>query len=392
MADIDKKERYHYLFVHNLLGKFFEELLDFISTNWYERFSTKGSKVIGTYAKTVQLLEDAARLGREQDQPNLPIITLNPSGDFLPSEDGGKFFWRYPNLEPGINLRLNEPIYEDGNVRIVVGFGRYYGEIELIMWLNSVYEFLDVRLLFIQLFGGLERYIYPFWFDSFIVLPSELYFYQYSNSVTGKSYTLDWAGTGATSTLILSTNRQEYVYPVSTKPRFKLTSISDGSTKYGGPDKISEWRLNLSIVYDLEIPTYLILQTDYLVETIKAEIASSAIITETEEISAPDSYTTQLIDKTGVTQEQTFIFYKRYYHTISSSDMTSNQNYIVISLPELVDSQTMALRVFGKWGELAPYDHYIFSQDQTKLLLSKQYVSLKEGDVLILIYYTKEGS
>ena len=59
------------------------------------------------------------------------------------------------------------PIYQDANVTLHAGFMRITGEIELLMLLNSFYEYCDLRMYMLQIFGGTDRWIHPNFFNSF---------------------------------------------------------------------------------------------------------------------------------------------------------------------------------------------------------------------------------
>ena len=76
MADEDKVEtRYHYEFIHNVLGHFYKDTLDYFADYLYPRFTEW--KIIGTYDKAVQYLLQNEKAGRETDQPQKPALILN---------------------------------------------------------------------------------------------------------------------------------------------------------------------------------------------------------------------------------------------------------------------------------------------------------------------------
>ncbi len=168
-------EKYHYTFIHNVFGNFAKNTLDYFTNQFYTRFKYR---VVSTYDKGVEYLNRQAELNREMDMPLLPAIILNPSGDFnlADANTGARQLWRFPNLENGVLFRMYDSIYQDKNIQIVTGFSRFKGELELIILLNSFYEYCDIKVLLIQIFGGVgDRYIYPIVFDSFIILESNLY-------------------------------------------------------------------------------------------------------------------------------------------------------------------------------------------------------------------------
>jgi hypothetical protein len=223
------RERYH--FIHNVFAHFFKDMLDWFSVSIYPRFEYR---VVATYDKGVEYIQKVCQYDRETDKPLYPALILNPSGEFGPADAnaGGRQLWRYPNLAPTFVKRLYDPVYRDANTLVNAAFLRVKGEFELIMLLNSFYEYCDVRLLMINMFGGLDRIIYPTFFSSYIILPESFINYRYSNPYTGLKYKIDWSGADATNKLVKSTARNELVLPLRIKPQISLTGLSDGSTKY----------------------------------------------------------------------------------------------------------------------------------------------------------------
>ena len=143
--------RYMYMFIHNVYANFFKDALDYFSGHLYPRFQYT---VIGTYDKGVEYIIKKCQMdGQETDRPNLPALILNPSGDFDLADaiTTGKQMWRFPNLNPGLVSRLFDPVYKDEQVLITPGFIRIQGDIELLMLLNSFYEYCDVKMLFLQI-------------------------------------------------------------------------------------------------------------------------------------------------------------------------------------------------------------------------------------------------
>ena len=69
-------------------------------------------------------------------------------------------------------------------------------------------------------------------------------------------YKIDWESAGAYNRLVKTIAKDELVLPCNIKPIYKLTSISDGSNRYGGADQLADWRLTATIRYELEIPAF----------------------------------------------------------------------------------------------------------------------------------------
>lgn len=395
------QDKYIYQFIHNVYAEFFSDMLDYFK--WvYPRFEYT---VIGTYQKAVEYITKKIELdGREGDMQNRSSLILNPTGEFTIADGnaGGKQLWRFPNLAPGLALKLFNPIYQDANVEITPGFQRLKGEIELIMLVESFYEYCDLRMYFFNLFGGTERIIEPQFFTSFIVLPEELINYRYINEYTGKDYTLDWEAAGAFQHVVKTTAREELVVPINIKPQISLANIADASTRYGGTDKLPDWRLTATINYEIELPVWMILKSDYLAEGMKFTLSYGSTYSAYNDFQPPegnilfskswdwglgDTPGTILSDATNVTYvtSSDFEFNTRYFHTVTQSDIDSTGD-LDITLPETI-LQPKILIVNSRYGELDYGDHYLIVENGTILRIDTENVTLEVGMILELFVY-----
>jgi len=396
--------RYHYSFIHNVIGHFFKDSLEYFGDYLYPRFQYQ---VMGTYDKAVEYLSKKEQYSREVNKPLLPALILNPSGDMGLAEasSGAKQLFRFPNLAPGLLKRVYEPVYQDQHVQVYPGFMRLKGEIELIMLFDSFYEYFDVRLYLLQMFGGTDRYIYPQYFNSFIILGSDLYNYRYTNDVTGVSYKLDWESAGSYETLVRSTNKEEKVIPCTIKPIFKLTGLGDGSTKYGGT-ALAEWKLTASIEYEIEVASYLVLETDYLAENIQFEIKyGSCYSTYNYDIpvnrtlinyhwdfglDATSSDILTDLEVLDTTSSESYIgdfeFKNRYMHIITQSEIDTGID-IDIDLPEQITNYRLII-VNSRFGEMSYWTHYkIVNSGWTLRLLVDNIENLVAGQCIELFVY-----
>ncbi len=248
----------HHFYINNCLGSFYRGTLNYFS----KEFIKFNYKVIGTYDKAVEFFNKKTETHGIKIPPS---ITLDPSGEFEPEERGGKFLWQYPNLAPAMGAAQFEPIYQDNQMIVTPVFTRFKGTIEIMMWLESIYEYLDLRTLIYIWSGGLNRILRPIPYKSYIILPDEILNYTYSNNVTEQAYQIDWRSTDAVLTLVRNIAQEKVVYPITMNPTYKITGVSDGSEKYGG-DKLAEYRLNLSVEYEIELPTYIHIQSDWKIE------------------------------------------------------------------------------------------------------------------------------
>ncbi|MHA1231508.1 MAG: hypothetical protein ACTSPQ_12755 [Candidatus Helarchaeota archaeon] len=392
-----------YWFIHNVYANFFKDSLDYLSLHLYPRFE---HRVVGTYDKAVEYIIKTCQYEREVDKPMLPAIILNPSGDFELAEGiaGGKQLWRFPNLAPGMIKRIFDPVYQDRNVEVNVGFIRIQGDMEVLMLLNSFYEYCDLKMLLLQIFAGIDRWIYPQYFTTFIILPEELVNYKYKNPYTGFTYKLDWSSAGAYNKLVKTIASNELVIPCKIKPIYKLSGFNDASTRYGGVDQLADWRLGATIRYEIEIPSYLVLTSDYLVEQIDISINSGSAFSEYTSYSVPtfskkirvdynwglDATSHSIVDL-DATCETTFltdyIMSNRYFHIVTSVE-ASSPNDLLITLPEQILDKNGFL-VNSKYGKMNYGDHYYVSDDGWTMTVRHDTVDLETGMVIELYVYKR---
>ncbi|MGD2072540.1 MAG: hypothetical protein PVG65_03530 [Candidatus Thorarchaeota archaeon] len=394
--------KYFYTFIHNVYASFFKDLLDYLSVHMYPRFE---HTVVGTYDKAVEYLVKQEQYEQELDQPMKSALILNPTGEFniADASAGGKFLWRFPNLAPGLTSRLFDPVYRDDHIKITPGFQRIKGEVELAMLLESFYEYCDCRMLMFTVFGASDRIIEPQFFSSFIILEEDLLNFKYTNEVEGLSYTIDWSGAGATNKLVKTTARNELVLPVNIKPQLTLTSISDASERYGGTDKLPSWRLNATVNYEVELPVWLFLETDYLVENINLEVRYGSAYSHYNDFQPPvnrqiygynwdwglDSTSHSELDLADSTSclpfVGDFVFKTRYFHVVTQADLDAT-TYLDISIPEQI-TRPLILIVNSKYGQLDYGDHYRIVNNGWTLRIIKKYVTLELNMVLELFVY-----
>ena len=393
--------RYNHFYIHNVFGGFVKDTMDYFAEYLYPRFGPW--KIIGTYDKAVEYLNKQTQHARETDQPLLPALILDPSGEFNFDDKYGKLLYRYPNLAPGMAKYIWTPIYQDQNILMTVGFGRVVGEFNFTAILASFYEYTDMRIYLLTVFGGLERPIYPQWFNSFVVLPQEICDYVYVNDVTGETYKLDIEN--AYNLLIKTTNQNELVYPCKILPRYRLTGLSDASSRLGGVDGLPSWKLNFTLAYEIEMPTYLILESDYLAEKLNVDIGygscytkNNVYVTEKPSVSI-DSFTANIshgLDSTSnteitypieatITNKKSRDFKTRYYHIVTQSEVDST-SVVEITIPEVITDRNL-LRLNGKYGNLVYGDHYTINTEGTTLTINKENVTLELGDILEIYIY-----
>jgi hypothetical protein len=402
VEEIQSRWRYH--FIHNVYANFFADMLDYFSSYLYPRFEYT---VVGTYDKAVEYLEKCQQYERETDKPLLPALILNPSGEFdnADANSGGKQLWRFPNLAYGLNKRLFDPVYQDENLLATVSFMRIKGEIELLMLLNSFYEYCDIRMLFLNIFGGRDRIIYPRFFSSFIILPDELINYEYTNEYTGERYRIDWQGAGARTELVRSTARDELVLPCNIKPQIALTGLSDGSQRYGGADRLADWRISATINYEVEIPNYFILQSDYLALGMDVEVRYGSAFSAYNDYQPPQDrwlhnvtwdlgldatsdsrVTVDPCDATNeVVYEESFEFKYREFYEVKQTDIDSTSNLRITLHEQNLDNKVVIVN--SKEGQLNYQDHYYIDSGNIIVIRTTDTVNLQAGWMLEVYIY-----
>ena len=393
-------QRDWYFFVHNVYANFFKDSLDYFAGYVWPRFE---HRVVATYDKAVEYLVKKCQYDREVDKPMLPAMILNPSGEFDLADAiaGGKQTWRFTNLSHSMGKRLFIPIYQDENMYITVVFMRIQGDIELLMLLNSFYEYCDLRMLFLNTFAGFDRWIYPQYFTSFIILPPELINYRYKNDITGADYVPDWDEIGAYEHLVRTTAKNEMVYPVNIKPIYKLTGFSDISQRYGGTDKLADWRLGATIRYELEVPTYVVVSQDYLAKNVEMEIKAGSAYTaydpiqiptfrsrddKIQELIVPDGTSTVEVDTTAFECIETEYQFKiRYYHIVTKAEAESTTD-VTFRLPEVIPNRRL-LTINSGGGIMQYGDYWTLSNDGWYVTINVKTVDLEENMILELYVY-----
>jgi hypothetical protein len=407
--DIKTPTRYHPIFIHNVFGHFFHDMLEYFATYLYPRFEWR---VVSTYDKAVEYIEKQKQYNREVDLPMKPALILNPSGDFNLDESGhgARQPWRFINQAPGLTTRLFDPIYQDENMKVTPGFQRYKGDIEFLALCTSFYEYCDLRVFLIQMFTGMEKYIYPRFFNTFVILPQDLIDYEYTR-IDGTKYKIDWVNHGAYTQLVRTTNKNELVFPATIHPRFKLMSMTEASTRLGGIDKLADWRLTWGVEYEIEIPTFLILEADYLAEGIDFEIRFESCYSANDlsgsrkppvnrllwsthwNVVVIDSTTGEidvtLPDQATVGPERDLIENTRYFHIVTKQEADSTAD-IEILLPEVITDEKMAL-LYSKDSEIPYGDYWTIDSTGTILTILKQHVQLQTGDILEIYVYKNQG-
>jgi len=180
--------------------------------------------------------------------------------------------------------------------------------------------------------------------------------------------------------------------------------MADGSNRYGGPDKIAEWRLTVTINYELEMPNYLILESDYLAEHVQLEMRYGSTYSAYNDYQPPvnrqiynyswdwglDSTSNSEILETpdstcNIVNLGDYVYKTRYFHIVTAAEASST-TYVDISLPERIVDR-LILIVNSKYGQLNYGDHYLIINNGQTLRIKKENVELQEDWILELYIY-----
>lgn len=253
-------ELYNLFFVNNSLGTFYKSMLDFFEKDFYHRFKLG---TISTYDRSIQIFKQYLKDNNKDTYAiSLPAVSLEPSAD-IDIDEKTNFLWKYQNLSGGFGKYLYDPIYEDDKVKIYPIFNRYVGNFTVHMFLNSIYEFTDLQIRSLQYFGGKNRPMKINFISTFMHVPIDIVQYEYENDVLNIKRSLDWSTTPIKYDIMSSTGRNEFLYPMQLEPIIKLTGLSSNVNSRSGQGEISEFKLDLSFEYEIEVPGFLVIETDY---------------------------------------------------------------------------------------------------------------------------------
>jgi hypothetical protein len=386
-----------YFFVNNCIGSFYRGILDWFGDEFYCRTNYK---VIGTYEKSVEFFNKKCELGREVDTNILPSLTLDPSYDFQPEERGGRFLWQSQWQAAGLGERVFDSYkvgLDEQCVRLTPVFSRYQGSFELIWWLNSVYELLDVRTYLYQFSSGIGRIMRPKCFECFIILPDAILEHEDGNGVP-----VDWSNTEMTVRKITNMNKDMATMPILLNPWFKFDAISDATQKYGGDD-IAEYKLSVTVNYEIELPTYVVITPHAKLKFVDLNMSMDAAYSryglnpiidpntglaakrsdesgEREDVpgvttvgGAHDQLPTNLID-----------FTERAYYKFTEADEDDEEGWFVISNPFAPDVTDPYIKLISYEGEILYGDGWRFNADRTNIEVK---IEPKENELVEFFRY-----
>lgn len=392
----------HNIYINNTVSSFINSFAEYVRNG--KLLPDSGDIIISTYEKAVEHYRNRKRLGKTNWAPKYPFTVIQPNMDIEPVPIMGRLFTGFPNFDQKTAVGLHSPkIYQDSNVTISPILNRYKGSIDLFVWCSSVYELIDYKVLLYQLFGDLERYIYPANVYSYINIPSEIQNYQYENKYTNETYRLDWEAnsTDSTNVLIKNLNRDSFVWPCSIRPYMKMTGLNAENTLSGGAgDELSEYKLNCTIEWEASLPTHMILrarqmpnfahplQLDINVGYQYCDIENSIknLVPQNRSVLYSDSTNLPLL-RGDFTYDRSFIY------TITESDRTNihslDPTNIEITLPTAV-TDSVQIVVYGRYGALVSDFHWRLKNSTTIEIMAMNMRSLRAGNYLTITIYKSD--
>jgi hypothetical protein len=350
--------------------------------------------VIGTYEKALQHYLGYQTVGADKHVAAYPFMTFDPSLDIDVEDQTGRFPYQYPNIAPTQGAMQWKPlIYEDDNICIAPVLNRYKGVFEIILWCRSVYEYLDLKILTHQFFGGIDRIVYPTNISGYFAIPDSIRYYEHNNPYTQETYKLDWSNNKAKSVIYKTINKEKFVFPFDLKPWIKLTSASDGSEKYGG-DSLSEYKLQVTLEWETYLPTHLVLldsvtpKDKYVLDVstgayyVNGNSDLLAPYEITQVIADPDSETVVSRDIT-VSSRDTYI--------VTNEDIDNINNDIRIQIPLTSNQDNNSVKIFHETRELKiGYEFTVLDAGNIIELIPIHLKELlSEDDILTIILYSE---
>ena len=257
---------YRAFYVHNPLMDVFSGIMSWFNTAYFTDFK---ATIIGGYDRAIKEIEDSLNSGEQVEQLKLPAISLNPFGD-IATDPKFPNLWRCKDIGESLQNLYMDPIYEDDYFGFSVIANRFTGNFEVIIYVQSPYEYLDHYIQSIMFFhGGFNRRVRPGLIRTNAIIPDEVV-----NTAYDGVAPYDWSGSGITQEFIKVLNADHFVYPMELGPQIWLNSITNASTIYGD-DGLTTYKLQMVIEYDVDLPTHIIVKNNDRIESLNIKITTS---------------------------------------------------------------------------------------------------------------------
>jgi len=333
--------------------------------------------VCGNYSKVLQYVLDYKT--RNLDSPVYPIV----SGTFQLTtlDEKTDFNWRHGTRGTTyFSSLMHDPIFEDPHVQITPVYSRHMGTSEVIVMAHSSPELQDFHMVTMQWFDLNRWFLLPE-FETNLLIPVELIMYQYKNDPGSYQYIIDWAGTELDQQLIRSMDQTHYVFPLKSKPMIRIASISEGTTYYGGGE-LDDHRLNITFEWDIELPAFITLNTDYKIDDIKTVIMINGEIDS--DFDYPDTGGTISLGDSLIENMQVTHSYLTFHNIVIPEDLDKDQT-IDLALP-LPVTPNRKIVIVSYWGPMQEDDEWSFVDDST-IRLGNGHIKFNKDDYIQVFYY-----
>ena len=196
-------------------------------------------------------------------------------------------------------------------------------------------------------------------------------------------------------------NKDVYTMPILLNPWFKFTNISDASQKYGG-DNIAEYKLSVTVEYEIEIPTYIVITPHAKLKYINLDVSMDSAYSryglnpifdpsvgefgkrpdesDTREDYPDMTITTENGELPSVVSE----FVERAYYKFTLEDESDDSEWFIIDNPFAPEITEQFIAVGSYTGPLKFGDYWRFNIDKTGIEVK---VTPKEDELVEFFRY-----
>lgn len=251
-------------YVHNCLMDMFSGIMTWFNISYFTEFK---AKILGGYDRAIKEIQDFNKTGAQPETIKLPAISINPFGD-IATDPKFPQLWRLKDIGENLQDLYMDPLYEDEYFGFSVIANRFTGNFEVIIYVETPYEYLDHYIQSIMFFhGGYNRRVRPGMIRTHAIIPDEVLTTAYS----GAPY--DWTNSGIAQEFVKVLNRDHYLFPMEIGPQIWLNSITNASTVYG-EDGLSTYKIQMVVEYDVDIPTHMIVRNYDRIHSMNIKIAT----------------------------------------------------------------------------------------------------------------------
>jgi hypothetical protein len=254
-------------FTHTAFGPFVNAVKHYINDFVYPFNYT----VIGTLDKSIQMIHQR-KSDPEIQRKGLfsPILSLTTViSEMVPETDN---IMRYINGHPFAAPYFYNPfIWKDDNELYIVT-KRVYGRIDFKVFADSYMEAQDIYMNLTDGFRGINKWIYLQDIKTAVLLSDEVLTY----TVDGTNPVFNWGDTIRDTGMIRSIDHEKYYLPLKSKPCIRMESLADSSAFFGGQG-LPEFTLSGSFGFEMELPSFYVLETDTQIKGIVVNIKPTTL-------------------------------------------------------------------------------------------------------------------